>query len=71
MPFSNVADPFALARAQAALEVAWQKINQSNFHFLASEEVERHRLAVIVAGLAPLCENEVELVDRAIQRFME
>ena len=68
MPFSSIADPSDIARAQAALDTVWARILDDRLHQGADEEA-RERLAYIVASLVPICRDETELVERAIARF--
>ena len=69
MPFSKLADPIEVARAHAALDLAWTRIKDRPDLLLGSDEAERLRLAVIIAGYAPLTIDEEDLVARAIERF--
>jgi len=67
MPFSSVADPVDLARAEAALNSAWAKVEPE----IAEEQREaaRTRLAYIVASYVLVASDEDELAARALERF--
>lgn len=67
MPFSSLNDPVDVARAQAALDVAWSVLRSD----IAEEgrERERTRLAYIVASFALVAVDEADLVERAVARF--
>ena len=69
MPFSSLSDPVDLARAQAALDAAWDEIRSTIPD--AFDERERVRLAYIVAALVAVAEDEDELRDRAIERYRQ
>ncbi|MGO4175982.1 hypothetical protein [Bosea sp. TAF32] len=69
MPFSSLSDPTDLARACAALEVAWNEIRSSIPP--AFEERERTRLAYIVAALVAVAGDEEELTRRAVDRYRQ
>lgn len=69
MPFSSLSDPVDLARAQAALEAAWNEV-RSNIPD-AFDERERTRLAYIVAALVAIAEDEDDLARRAIERYRQ
>lgn len=67
VPFSSLTDPVDLARAQAALDAAWQAIRP-----LVDEtdwEHERTRLAGIVAAYATVSIDEQDLCERALRRY--
>lgn len=66
MPLSSLNDPVDLARAQAALEQAWQQLKDAN---LAHSEEDRNRLAHTIATLTPLVLDEKELTRRAVDKF--
>lgn len=70
MPFSSLTDPVQLARAHAALEAAWAEIKASHLDALGAEAEDRERLKYIVANLAPVALDEVDLVQRAVARFV-
>jgi hypothetical protein len=67
MLFSSLSDPVELARAQAALEAAWQAIRPEipQDHW----DRERARLAYILSALAAVAEDEDELTQRALARY--
>uniref|UniRef100_A0A9E8CP04 Uncharacterized protein n=1 Tax=Bosea sp. NBC_00436 TaxID=2969620 RepID=A0A9E8CP04_9HYPH len=67
MPFSSLSDPVDLARAQAALEAAWNEIRSTIPD--AFDERERNRLAYIVAALAAIAGDD--LTRRAIARYRQ
>lgn len=69
MPFSSLSDPVDLARAQAALEVAWNEVRSTIPD--AFDERERTRLAYIVAALVAIAEDEDDLARRAIERYRQ
>lgn len=57
MLFSSLSDPVDLARAQAALEAAWNEVRSTIPD--AFDERERNRLAYIVAALAAIAEDDL------------
>lgn len=67
MPFSSLSDPVDLARAQAALEAAWNEVRSTIPD--AFDERERTKLAYIVAALVAIAEDEDDLARRAIERY--
>ena len=67
MPFSSLTDPVELARAQAALDAAWDVVKSMVPEDL--RERERTRLAYIIAALTAVAEDEDEMVRRAINRY--
>ncbi len=67
MPFPSLNDPVDLARAQAALEAAWNEVRSTIPDAL--DERERTRLAYIVAALIYVAEDEDDLTRRAIERY--
>lgn len=69
MPFSSLSDPVDLARAQAALDAAWNDVRSTIPD--AFEERERSRLAYIVAALVNVAEDEDELMRRAVERYRQ
>lgn len=69
MPFSSLSDPVDLARAQGALDSAWDEVRSIIPH--ACEEQERIRLAYIVAALVHVAEDEDDLTRRAIERYRQ
>lgn len=69
MPFSSLSDPVDLARAQAALEAAWNEVRSTIPD--AFDERERTRLAYIVAALVAIAEDEDDLAARAIERYRQ
>lgn len=71
MPFSSLRDPVDIARALAAWEAAWARVQNEQIVMLGSEEAERTRLKFIVASLAPLALDEQDLVERAIDHFRQ
>ena len=68
MPFLSLRDPVDVARAHAAYSTAWDKLVEENA-IATKAPSARDRLAYIIAVLAPICADEDELVERAIQRF--
>jgi len=68
MPFSFLADPVDLARAQASLDAAWDEIRPT-LPSGASHERERTKLAYFVAALVFVAEDEGDLTRRAIERY--
>lgn len=70
MPFSSLRDPVDLARAHGAFNLAWTEI-VADGHASGSAHAERDRLAQIIVALVPICTDETELVERAIDRFTE
>lgn len=69
MPFSSLNDPVDLARAQAALEAAWQDVKPADVDVF--DERERTRLAYIVAALVAVAEDEDDLKRRAVERYRQ
>jgi hypothetical protein len=69
MPLSSLNDPVDLARAQMALEAAWDEIKLTIP--AASEERERTRLAYLIAALVVATEGEDELTRRAIEHYRQ
>jgi hypothetical protein len=69
MPFSTLADPDDLPGARAAHDPVCAEIQARHDLLLGSEEAERLRLAVIIAGLVPLAIDEDDLVLRAVEHF--
>lgn len=67
MPFSSLTDPVDLARAQAALDSAWEEIRTTVRE--GQEERERTRLSYIVAAMTAVAEDEDDLKRRAVARF--
>lgn len=67
MPFSSLSDPVDVARAQGALDTVWNEIRPSVPD--ADQELERERLADIVACLAHIALDEADLVRRALERY--
>jgi len=67
MPFSSLNDPVDLARAQAALEAAWNEIKSTIPD--ASEERDRTNLAYIIAALVGVAGDEDELTTLAVERY--
>jgi hypothetical protein len=70
MPFSSLRDPVDIARAQGALDAAWDQIQRRSLPFLGSPEAERTRLAYIVAGLLHATASDSDLVEAAVSRFV-
>lgn len=68
MPFSSLNDPIDVARAQAALDAAWDQVRDS-LKSNANVVEERSRLAGIVLGLVGIAEDETDLARRAVDRF--
>jgi hypothetical protein len=71
MPFSSLSDPVEVARAHAALERAWAEIKASGQPLLGSDLSERSRLVAMVAGSVLFAQDEDELVERVVQRFLD
>lgn len=69
MPFSSLTDPADLARAQGALDAAWERIRP--LVDKDDQEKERVRLAYIVAAFAVVALDEDDLAERAWKRFWE
>jgi hypothetical protein len=67
IPFSSFSDPADVARAQGALDKAWSEVVAS----VAEEqhELERARMAYIVASYALVAVDEDELARMAVERF--
>ena len=69
MPFSSLIDPVDLARAQGALEAAWEEIRSTLPDTF--DEGARTKLAYIVAALVHVADDDDELTRRAIERFRQ
>jgi hypothetical protein len=69
VPFSSLTDYIDLARAQAALEAAWNDVSTTIPEEMAQKE--RKRLAYMVATLVGTAENEADLKERALDRFRQ
>lgn len=67
MPFSSLRDPIDIARAQAALDIAWEQMCAAVPE--REREQERTRLAYIIASFALVAIDEADLVARAVNRF--
>jgi hypothetical protein len=70
MPFSSLADPVEVARAHAAFAAAWERLTEKELAVVANPGA-RDRLAYIVTHLVTICNDENEIVDRALTRFSE
>lgn len=71
MRLSSLTDPVDVARAQAALDLAWLKIQSLNLPDLGSVEAERCRLSYIVSGLLQAAAADNLLADKAVARFID
>ncbi len=69
MLFSSLNDPVDVARAQAAMEMAWDQVRTS-LTGSADLTEERSRLAGIVLDLVVIAEDETDLARRAVDRFL-
>ncbi|MGO4287584.1 hypothetical protein [Bosea sp. TAB14] len=69
MPFSPLSDPVDLARAESALQSAWEELQLASPEPLS--EVDRTRLAYIIAALSAVAEDEDDLRRRAVARFRQ
>jgi len=69
IPFSTFSDPADVARAQAALEAAWAQVAPSVPE--EKHELERARMAYLVASYALVAEDEDDLARRAVGRFRQ
>lgn len=67
IPFSCFSDPADVARAQGALDTAWAEVSSTVPE--EQHELERTRLAYIVASYALVAVDEEELAQRAVERF--
>lgn len=67
MPFSSFKDPVEVARAQSALDAAWEQVRGS----IAEKDRERQRtrLAYIIASFALVAVDEANLISRALSHF--
>lgn len=70
MLFSSLNDPIDVARAQAAMDVAWDKVRNSLKNHANAVE-EQSRLACIVVSLVGIAEDESDLARRAVDRFFK
>lgn len=68
LPFSSLTDPVEIARAQAALDAAWEQIRPSLYEGQDLER-ERQRLAYIVANLVMVALDDEDLARRALEKF--
>lgn len=71
MYLSSLTDRVDVARAQAALDAAWRKIQALKLRNLGPDETERSRLSYIVSGLLLAAASDRDLIDKAFARFME
>lgn len=71
MHLSSLADPVDVARAQAALDAAWGKIQTLKLRDLGSSEAERCRLSYIVTGLLHAAASDRDLIDKALALFLD
>lgn len=69
IPFSCFGDPADVARAQGALDKAWSELVASVPE--ERRELERTRLAYLVASYTLIAEDEDELARRAVERFRQ
>lgn len=67
MPFSSLNDPIDVARAQGAFDTVWSEIRPGVAD--ADQELERERLANIVACLVHVALDEADLVRRTLERY--
>lgn len=67
IPFSTFNDPADVARAQGALDKAWAEVASSVP--VEQHELERARMAYLVASYALVAGDEDELAQRAVERF--
>ena len=67
IPFSSFNDPADVARAQGALDKAWAEVASAVPE--DQHELERTRMAYIVASYALVAIDEDELAQRAVERF--
>lgn len=65
MPFSSLSDPVDVAGAQGALDTVWNEIRPCVPD--ADQELERERLANIVACLVHVALDEADLVRRTLE----
>lgn len=69
IPFSCFSDPADVARAQGALDKAWAAVVPTVPE--DQQELERARMAYIVASYALVANDEEELAQRAVERFRQ
>ncbi|WP_336812318.1 hypothetical protein [Bosea sp. MMO-172] len=67
IPFSSFSDPADVARAQGALDKAWAEVASTIPE--EQHELERTRMAYLVASYALVAIDEDELAQRAVERF--
>ena len=69
MPFSSQNDPVDVARAQAALDAAWNEIKGG----IAEKDSERERtqLTYIITSMALVALDEADLVGRALEKYRQ
>lgn len=69
IPFSTLHDPANVARSQGALDKAWAEVAPT----IPEEhhELERTRMAYLIASYAPVAVDEDELARRAVERFRQ
>lgn len=69
MTLSSLSNPIDLARAQAALEAAWDEIRSTIPE--AVHERERTRVAYIVTAFVAVSEDADDLKKRVIERYRQ
>lgn len=69
MPFSSLLDPVDVARADAALDLAWRQLRNSGEQLQQEDVLAKQRLALLVESIAHLVQDEQDLAERALARF--
>ena len=68
MPFTSLTDPVDIARAQAALDAAWDEI-RPRLDDSQDLDRERQRLVSIVANLVMVAIDDEDLTRRTLEKF--
>ena len=71
MQFSTLSDPVHVARALAAFELAWGKVQSSSGCRRWGDVAAKERLYLIIEGYACVADDEQDLAKRAIERLFK
>ncbi len=69
IPFSSFSDPADVARSQGALDAAWAEVASSIPE--EKHELERARMAYLIASYAMVASDADDLARRAVERFRQ
>lgn len=69
MSFSTLLDPVHVARAHAALEMAWNTVRSSSETERWGEDAAKKRLELFIESYALIAGDETDLANRAVERF--